>query len=1221
MKCDFWSMGIIGYEFLTETTPFHEDNVHETYSKILCHCENHQKLTYPAGVEVSKMFADLIDSLVVKPSKRLTFKRIVDHPFFAEIDWENLRHQVPPIIPTLSGEDDTSNFEDVDKKARRSTFTKTQAKGFVNRNEFCGQNLPFLGYSFVHDQMLDMRADEDDDDETASIQAKYKSKAKEFQQTIDEQVQDIKALQRDLLLAQKKSVQTESLEKILLEAKQELDSMKEKLKEKTVELAACKTDIKTLRSSLKIEEEMRLESDRNISQILNQTYQKWEKAKKMSEQNYEKQIAEKKTEITSLTQNLQARDNELAAKMDECQHLQQRVEKYKEMLSNSKEHNSSEKQEFDKNKKQITETYELKIRELKDRMKQEKDAKHAIADEMRNLRQEINECQQTIRHNEAQKSALEKNMDDLKVRLNKQIEENKLLREMNANYERKQEDMHKRFDEATMELARLHETQQQLLSRRSSGVNLEQFHSAQGSLETINSAVEDQLRSDLIVAQENETHQRDRADRLEKIVSRLEDALEQLQRKPVDQLLEKQNEKLGDELATVREQAIVERQASRAAHLSLWKLEKQVEDLNLEKKLAARRLEQSDERIKKIRDEKDELERKLKDHLSSLHSKEERISDLQQEIKELKNNLSKEHGMWENAELERMKEKSEIIEHVSKIHNLKSQIEEQKRKLFAIEKKNDGLVIENKRLNQELAEEHADLCHARETLQDLEQKLAKNEQNYVLLKQTCALMEDQLNELEAMYEKELKQNKLHCEKNDSLWQTVRTKDETIQKLQFELNQLKSLKIDIETKSNQLETELTELTSNLNTQRQQLVDQQKEIIEKTTGLFQVQENLELQGSDFATVKRINENYEREIHILKEENAKILTELFMTKEEATNLRRDVKDGKKEIVDLKREIESINGTLAEQKTYYVQREIKLEATQEQYKKLISYLQQKVEDLSTKKKKSFADVLFGTGGSAKKENISPNILIDDSAAKIKRMEEDLRRERTRNNQLKEQLLKAKTDLRTLKGNDEEKLNEEIKTENNVQENKTTKMPEVESIKFSTEKQSTKRRSVEAHRFEMTLEQKDPNSMNVSCVACEKQIMVGHPYWKCKECKMACHRRCRTDVRTACTGQLAEMYVPKSTTGNSEEDTASNGSSSASNADNEEANDLEYYGEIVFSASTMPMSKIFCAYQAAENVLLLGKKIYFFPRPLQNSIVLREGIWLGIKINKQHFL
>lgn len=1216
-------MGVIGYELITETTPFQDANVHETYAKIQSHADarHSRKLSYPEGLEVTRSFQTLIDGLVTKRSKRLGYERIVQHAFFNDVDWANLRHQVPPIIPSLSGDDDISNFEDIEKKGRRSTFTKaTKSTGaFAKGNDFSGQNMPFIGYSYVHEESsvhsnsslstassLQSAANtEKGSFADHQMATRLTAKVAELQRKHDAQLADIQQLQAQLLAAQRKSAQTESLEKILLEAKKELTSMKDKLKAKTIELAACKTDNKTLKSSLKIEEEMRLKSDTNVSVVLNSTYQKWEKAKKLSEQNYEKQIAEKKTEIAGLAQNLQAREHELGAKVEECGHLQERVHQYKELLRTAKDQHAADKSECDANKRELIDSYEQKIKEFKARLTQEKEQRQTAADELRSLRADLNESICSTQSIEQTRATADRNLEELKQRMNSQIEENKRMREERTSADRKCVELQKRLDETAKEVTKLQGqvVDQQLVhqnSRRSSGGASDLFRSAQGSLESISTVVEEQLRTDLVTAKQNETLQRQRAERLEEAVARLEEAIQKLQPPPQDARLERQNEKLEDQLASVREQAIVERQASRTAHLSLYKLEKQINDLNLEKKVSARRFELAEEKFQKLRTEKEELDRNMRDHESMVHSKERRIDELQEQIKELKMDLKKEHAMWEKSETERMKDKSEIIEHVSRVHQLEERLNEQRRKMAVLETRNANLALENQRVVQECSAEQRDLCAAEDHVQQLESELDNIKRNYEMLKGACNIMETQLNELEAMHESEASQNQVHCHKNDQLWTTVRSKDEQISVLRKHLDEQTSLKISAESRCVQLAGEIKELVDAQSAQHLQLIEQQEQLVRKTAALFEAQESVEVLSADIANLERIKENFARELHILKEENSRVLTELFLAKEDINRVSMERKECRMEIDKLRTDLEQLRGTLSEQKNYYLHRDIKSEATQEQLKKLISYLQQRVDELSHKKKKTLANVLFGTNSSRKENTAPPNAAAVEETLTFKRVQDELKRERLRTSQLKEQLLQAKTEMRAV-------VEVQQPTPSAPPATEFYQQKSADVVREASPKKQHQRRSEQSHRFEMTLESSGTDHPFTACMACKKPIVVTSSYLRCKECKGAVHRKCRSEVVTNCEGEelmRMETDVDQQTdTAASESDVDSIGAAAGrddyeSGTEGGSVSDVvaanaqrDYCGDLVLRSNQLsPPLKVQCVYEVKEGVLLLGE-------------------------------
>uniref|UniRef100_A0A182SKA0 Uncharacterized protein n=1 Tax=Anopheles maculatus TaxID=74869 RepID=A0A182SKA0_9DIPT len=170
---------------------------------------------------------------------------------------------------------------------------------------------------------------------------------------------------------------------------------------------------------------------------------------------------------------------------------------------------------------------------------------------------------------------------------------------------------------------------------------------------------------------EGENEQRKRAEHLEEVVGRLEKAIAQLKESGAgssgaETLLEKQKECLEDKLSAIREQAILDKQSARSANLSLWKLEKELEGLRGEKSILTRRIEQADDRVTRIRHEKEELEFKMKQQQETIVNKDKQIEDLRADMLALKGELKKERELWSNSEKDRLAEKTELIECLGK---------------------------------------------------------------------------------------------------------------------------------------------------------------------------------------------------------------------------------------------------------------------------------------------------------------------------------------------------------------------------------------------------------------------------------------------------------------------------------------------------------------------------------------------------------------------------
>lgn len=60
---------------------------------------------------------------------------------------------------------------------------------------------------------------------------------------------------------------------------------------------------------------------------------------------------------------------------------------------------------------------------------------------------------------------------------------------------------------------------------------------------------------------------------------------------------------------------------------------------------------------------------------------------------------------------------------------------------------------------------------------------------------------------------------------------------------------------------------------------------------------------------------------------------------------------------------------------------------------------------------------------------------------------------------------------------------------------------------------------SPKSHHFAMTIEtaSPSPNAPSTMCLSCNRTILIGQPYWQCKECKLSVHRKCRTYVVSHC--------------------------------------------------------------------------------------------------------
>lgn len=104
---DYWSMGVIIYEFLFGCPPFHGETEQETHTNIL-----RGQIDFSDSEDLSPESIDLIKRLLQQdPKRRLGtngIDEILSHPWFASIDPNDIKS---PFIPQLGSAEDTQYFE------------------------------------------------------------------------------------------------------------------------------------------------------------------------------------------------------------------------------------------------------------------------------------------------------------------------------------------------------------------------------------------------------------------------------------------------------------------------------------------------------------------------------------------------------------------------------------------------------------------------------------------------------------------------------------------------------------------------------------------------------------------------------------------------------------------------------------------------------------------------------------------------------------------------------------------------------------------------------------------------------------------------------------------------------------------------------------------------------------------------------------------------------
>ena len=112
-EIDWWSAGVIFYEMLVGYAPFCSKETKEACHKVM-NWEKYLEIPKKIKMKMSDEAQDLIHKLISNKNKRLGkngAEEIKQHPFFGDINWDNIRNMKAPFIPYLENEYDTKYFQ------------------------------------------------------------------------------------------------------------------------------------------------------------------------------------------------------------------------------------------------------------------------------------------------------------------------------------------------------------------------------------------------------------------------------------------------------------------------------------------------------------------------------------------------------------------------------------------------------------------------------------------------------------------------------------------------------------------------------------------------------------------------------------------------------------------------------------------------------------------------------------------------------------------------------------------------------------------------------------------------------------------------------------------------------------------------------------------------------------------------------------------------------
>jgi len=384
-ECDWWSVGVFLYEMLVGDTPFYAESLVGTYGKIMDH---QNALAFPEDVDMNPTAEALIRAFLTDRNSRLGkngIHEIKTHPFFKNDQWtfDTIRDCVPPVVPDLTSDDDTRNFDDVENETPDEDFPQPKA--------FAGNHLPFVGFTYSKD-----------------IQLLSSSNSSNFSQVDGN---------RNLSFNEPSSndrLRADDLADRLSKTILQLGEANQRENEARTEFVRVERDLAIVRHELKesarrVEHEV--EGRRKAEQERTEIRKKLDDEinKRTKEQNNNQHVVEK-------ISNLEKERNQLAERLKK---EQENVEKLKKTVAELQVARSSS---------------EAAQSDLVDKLT-------SVAEERDNLERETARLQSQLQLNEAQRSEISLHYKEMESRMNNMKMEVDKSRERENSYQREREDL------------------------------------------------------------------------------------------------------------------------------------------------------------------------------------------------------------------------------------------------------------------------------------------------------------------------------------------------------------------------------------------------------------------------------------------------------------------------------------------------------------------------------------------------------------------------------------------------------------------------------------------------------------------------------------------------------------------------------------------------------------------------------------------------------------
>ncbi|XP_071750533.1 citron Rho-interacting kinase [Centroberyx gerrardi] len=1063
-ECDWWSLGVLAYEMIYAKSPFSGGTSTKTVHNIL----NFQRfLKFPEEPRASKQFVDLVQSLLCGAKERLGFQGLRCHTFFSSVDWNNLRQVLPPFVPALHAEDDTSNFEEPEQAAPRPA--PPAQRGALPAG-FQGQDLPFLGWFFSRALTTLAKAESvsaglNSPAKTNSMEKKLHLKSKELQETQDKchkMEQEISRFQRKMT----------DLESVLHQKDVELKASETQRSILEQDLATYITECSSLKRSL---EEARVEvskEDDKAMQLLHDIREQSNKLQEIKEQEYHAQLEEMQVTIRQLEEDLSAArrrsdlyESELRDSRQTSEDLKRKAVEYQQRIQKAKEQGKAEVEELLSKLEKTNSEQQLKIQELQDKLSKAVKASTEATELLQNIRQAKERLERELERLRGKTDP----SDTLKRRLRETEEGRKTLEnqvkrlEMVERRENKlKDDIQTKSQQIQQMAEKILELEENLRETQSTAQRME-THLAQKErlYEDKIKVLEAQMKEDLAdkeslevkrAQQEEESREKCKLigeqkatinamdSKMKNLEQRIAELSEANKLAANSSIYTQKNMKAQEEMISeLRQQKFyLESQAGKLEAQNA-KLEEHLEKMSQQEQTKRSRLLELETRLREMglehEEQKLEIKRQVSELTLSLQERESQISGLQAARLALESQLQQAKTELEETTAEAEEEITALRSHRDEIQRKFDALRDSCSVITDLEEQLTQLSQENAELNRqnfylskqldEASDESEDrlqlsqeVDRLRREVADREMHLNNQKQNIETLKTTCSMLEEQVVELESLNDELLEKERQWEAWRGALEDEKSQAERRTRDLQRLLDNEKQNRLRADQRSTEsrqaVELAVKEHKAEIVALQQALKEQRLKAESLSDTLNDLEKKHAMLEMNARSLQQKLET-ERELkQRLMDEQGKLQQQMDLQKSHIFRLTQGLQDALDQTDMLKTERTDLEYQLENIQAVYSHEKVKMEGTISQQTKLIDFLQAKMDQPTKKKKGIFGrrreDVGTTTNG-ALVPQAQPAVPMQYSDMKLA-----LEKERSRCSELEEALQKMRIELRSLR-------------------------------------------------------------------------------------------------------------------------------------------------------------------------------------------------------------